>query len=526
MNPPATSTGRVIDTGEGGSEPSVLSLVLEQARRFALREIDPIVFDREARLPHRVLEAAARAGLFGLSVAEKHGGLGLPLGQVCKVVSALAERDGGFATTVGLHNGLGIRGLAAYGEPALQEKWLPRLASGECVASFAATETAAGSDLMSIRTTASPVEGGVRLDGEKNYVTNGGFAGLFTVLARSPELGGARSHCLICVPRDTPGLQIGAEEHKVGLRSSSTVTVHFDGAVVPMQNVLGTPGQGMRYAQHALTWGRTVLASGCVGATRNAMTASLAHVTTRKQFGRAIGEFGASRAHMAAMASRLWAMEAMVENTGRVEAQGQPIEVLSAATKVFCSDGAFDVCDRAIQLHGALGVLSDVGVDKLLRDCRVTRIFEGANDVVLVHIGAWLLSLRQPDRFRCVHRETAAGEPSLADACRKWHEIDGRLEKALDEVRHQYGVKAVKKQHLLQRLARTHVALQAASVSIQRAEGSAEAAMAVAQNATHLLLAEAEQNLEAVPAAEDDAVRDNDITEALYTAGRMPEPVA
>jgi alkylation response protein AidB-like acyl-CoA dehydrogenase len=293
-----------------------------------------------------------------------------------------------------------------------------------------------------------------------------------------------------------------------------------------MQNVLGTPGQGMAYAQHALTWGRTVLASGCVGAARNSMNASLAHVTTRKQFGRFIGKFGASRAHVAAMASRLWAMEAMVENTGRVEAQGLPIDILSAATKVFCSDGAFDVCDRAIQLHGALGVLSDVGVDKPLRDCRVTRIFEGANDVVLVHIGAWLLSLAQPDRSRNVHGRVAAEEPALAHVCRAWDAVNERLETALDEVRRQYGVKAVMKQLLLHRLSRAHVALQAASVSMRRAEGCAEAATAIAQNAAQMLLAEAEQNLGAVPAAEKDAVCDLDITEALYTAGGMPEPSA
>ena len=525
MNPPAPSAGRALDAGEGGSEPAVISLVLEQARRFVQREVDPIAFDRDAGLPGPVLEAAKRAGLFGLSIDEKYGGLGLTLGQVCKVVSVLAERDGGFATTVGLHNGLGTRGLVTYGEPALQRMWLPLMASGECVGSFAATETGAGSDLMAIRTKATPVEGGVKLDGEKNYVTNGGFAGLFTVLARSPELGGARSHCLVCVPRDTPGVQVGAEEHKLGLRSSSTVTIYFDGALVPMQNVLGTPGQGMAYAMHALTWGRTVLASGCVGAARNAMNAALTHVTTRKQFGRTIGQFGASRAHVAAMAARLWAMEAMVENTGEVEARGQSIDTLSAVTKVFCSDAAFDICDRSIQLHGALGVLTDVGVDRPLRDCRVTRIFEGANDVVLVHVGAWLLSLPKPDPFRCAHRGIETREPLLADACRAWNEVDGRLEQSLRDVRSQFGVKAVKKQLVLQRLARAHMALQAASASIWRAEGSAEAAMAIAQNAVRVLLTEAGRNLDLLPEGEPDAVRDLDITEALYSAGRMPEPI-
>ncbi|MBN1652949.1 MAG: acyl-CoA dehydrogenase family protein [Deltaproteobacteria bacterium] len=501
---------------------SMLGLVVEQARRFAAREIDPIAFDRAAQLPRRVLKAAAEAGLFGLAIPESYGGLALSLGDICQVVSELATRDGSFATSIGLHNGLGTRGLIAYGSQSLKEKWLPKLASGEAIASFAATETGAGSDLMAIRTTLTPRGEQVRLDGEKSYVTNGGFAGLYTVLARSPEMGGARAHSLVCVPRDTPGVEVGAEEHKMGLRGSSTVTVSFDGVMLPMENVLGTSGQGIAYAQHILTWGRTIMASGCIGAARNALNAVLSYVIERKQFGRSIGHFGASRAHVATMAAKLWAMEAMVERTGIEDINGGSIDGISGATKVFCSDEAFDICDRAIQLHGALGFLSDLGVERLLRDARVTRIFEGANDVILVFAGTALIALSRSDAGRRCH---ATVEPDLEEVARAWERVEQELQESLDRVRKKYGVKAIRHQLVLQRLARAHIALQAASASLWRARAVDAVARSVARLSVQQLLATAKENLSTLESSEIDESNHLQVTEALYRLGAMPQPV-
>jgi acyl-CoA dehydrogenase len=519
MNPPAAS--QALETPSEASDRSVLEMVLAQARRFAAREIDPIAFDTAAKIPREVLTAAGHAGFFGLPIEEKYGGMGLSLGQTCKVISELASRDGSFATSVGLHSGLGTRGLVAFGSPALKERLLPKLAAGEMVASFAATETGAGSDLMAIRTTLSPVDGGLRLDGEKNYVTNGGFAKLFTVLARSPQLGGARSHCLVCVPRETPGVVIGAEEHKMGLRGSSTVTVHFDGAVIPSEYLLGTAGQGMAYAQHVLTWGRTLMSAGCVGTARNGLRASIAHVMDRRQFGRAIGEFGASRAHIAVMAAKLWAMEAMVEYTGAKEESGEPIDAVSGATKVFCSDGAFDICDRAIQLHGALGFLKDLGIERLLRDCRVTRIFEGANDVLLVHLGTALIALPDTSRERTVYQ---AREPAFEEVTQRFAALNEKLEEALVTVRRKYGIRAVKHQLILQRLARGHIALQAASASLWRAEQADPETQLLATHAAAMLLDKADDTMASLGRAEPDASRDLALSDLLYRSGQMPEP--
>jgi alkylation response protein AidB-like acyl-CoA dehydrogenase len=244
-------------------------------------------------------------------------------------------------------------------------------------------------------------------------------------------------------------------------------------------------------------------------------------VIERKQFGRSIGQFGASRAHVAMMAAKLWAMEAMVERTGIEETKGGSIEGISGATKVFCSDEAFDICDRAIQLHGALGFLNDLGIERLLRDARVTRIFEGANDVILVFAGTALIAVSQSDSGRRCHESVAA---DLAEAAQAWNSVDKRLETALERIRKQYGVKAVRHQLILQRLARAHIALQAASASLWRARAADEVARGVARLAVEQLLATAEQNLMALECAEADEARHLEITEALYELGTMPRP--
>ncbi|MBI3180108.1 MAG: acyl-CoA dehydrogenase, partial [Deltaproteobacteria bacterium] len=255
---------------------------------------------------------------------------------------------------IGLHSGLGTRPLVELGDPDLARKILPEIAAGSRVAAFAATEAEAGSDLTGIRTTGTLVGAGIRLDGEKSYVTNGGFAGCFTVLARTPGLGGARAHSLVFVPRETPGVSVGPEEEKLGIRGSSTVTVTFDGALVQRSMILGEPGKGVEQAHAALAWGRTLMAAGCVGTARKALELALSHVTTRRQFNRPVGEFGASRAHVARMASRLYAAETLVRWVGQALADGQAIDELSLFAKVLGSESSFEICDRALQLHGAL----------------------------------------------------------------------------------------------------------------------------------------------------------------------------
>lgn len=486
----------------------VLAIVLEQTRRLG-RSLDAAAIDREARLPEDLLPRLGELGLFGLTIPATEGGLGLSLGNACQVVAELAEVDRSVATTVGLHCGLGTRGLVELGEGALRRRWLARLASGEVVAAFCATEPGAGSDLTAVATTAHVEGDALRLEGEKAYVTNGGFAGMFTVLARTPDLGGNRAWSLLAVPRDRPGVHVGAEEHKLGIRGTSTTTVRFDGVRLPRNHVLGEPGAGMPHAHRLLEWGRTLMAAGCVGTARTALRATLAHAKGRRQFGRPLADLQVVEGHLARMASTAWAMEALVAHVGRLEGAGRPIAVPSAAAKVFCSEGAFDICDRAVQLHGALGFVEDTGVALLLRDCRVTRIFEGANDVLCVRIGT-ALATGAPGTERLVH---CAGSVDL-EPHREWTTANARLDALLDEARRRKGIALIRDQRWLAWIGQAHVALHAASASLAAAGPGANASTRGA-HACKTLVHRAHDALDCATHAPADAARDAALMEVL-----------
>ena len=489
------------DDGAGREDDGLARELVAEVRRFS-RSLDSRAADREARLPEGVLARAAELGLFALTIPAEHGGLGLGLETACRVVDAIATCDRSLAITIGLHAGLGTRGIVELGSARLRDVWLPRLADGSCIGAFAATEAGAGSDLTAMRTVVRETSDGLALDGEKSFVTNGGFAGIFTVLASSPSLGAERGHTLVCVPAGTPGVAVGREEEKLGIRASSTVTVRFDSVAVPRENVLGEPSRGMPHAHAILAWGRTVMAAGCVGTARAALEATIAHVTSRRQSGRPIGAFGATREHVVSMAARLLAMDAVVRHAARQDRGA--IDAAALVAKVFCSEGAFTICDQAIQLHGALGFLEPIGVARMLRDCRVTRIFEGANDVLLVRLGAARVASREP-----LAR-------ALAPECVP---IASKLDAAVALVRARHGVAAERHQILLQRLARAEVNLVAAHATrVLRAADPALAAFAFDE-----LVAEAERDLDAITGAEAREERVAALSDRLYGA---PPPLA
>lgn len=491
---------------------SSLPLVLEQARRLLAREVRPAIIDREATIPSSVLDAARQGGLFAMSIPEADGGLGLDLGECAQVIAELARVDRSVATTIGLHNGLGVLPLIELGSDALRRQYLPRLAEGELIAAFAATEAGAGSDLQSIRTTATPTDRGTLvLEGEKHYVTNGGFAGLYTVLARTPELGGKRSQALVCVPRDLPGVEVGPEDHKLGIRGSSTITLRLDGVEVPRENLLGAPGLGAEHAHRALEWGRSLMSAGCLGTAETALALTAEHALTRRQFGRPIVRFEASRHHLATMASTVFTMGAVVELVGATERAGEDIALVSTVAKVLCSEGAFDTCDRAIQLHGALGFIEEPGVALLARDCRVTRIFEGANDVLLVRLGVGLLSGAVP-----VSEAPKELPASLADLGARLVVAQGTFEVALAEARRAHGLAAVRRQLLLQRFARAKIALIAAAAVIDKATRDGGDAVLRAEHAVGRALVDAAHHLEGVASTTAEAAADEALVRALF----------
>ena len=365
-------------------EAEVVAQLLVSIDRFLERQSVGLRVDAARGIHASLIEGLGELGVFGATIPTEWGGAGLSLHAAGSLVAGIARHDRAIATTVGLHLGLGTRGLIALGTPAQQARWLPALASGVTLAAFATTEAGAGSDLMAVRTSARRDGERILVSGEKIFVTNGGFAGLFTVVAATPGMGGKAGHSLLLVQRGDGGVSIGAEEHKLGIRGSSTVTLYLDETSLSADRVLGQPGAGMRHLQDILSWGRTLMAAGCIGTARAAVDATVHHVRTRRQFGRALADMPVVRAQIATMAASIYAMEAIVRWAAS-DPSALPARSLSA--KVLCSELSWECVDLAVQLHGGSGFIEDTGIPLLLRDARIPRIFEGANDVLLGHLG-------------------------------------------------------------------------------------------------------------------------------------------
>lgn len=374
----------------------VVEPLLRSVRDFTKRHVHALDIDGAHRIPPEVLRGLAELGLFGVTLPEEYGGAGLTALDATRVVIALAEADRSVATTVGLHLGLGTRGLVAYGTRAQKEKWLPALATGEAIAAFATTEPNSGSDLSALECTARAKDGGgLVLNGNKIYVTNGGLCALLTVTASTPGLGGAaRGTSVFLIDPKAHGVVRQPEERKLGLRGSSTTGFVFDECALPDDALLGEPGQGAQYLAHILSWGRLLLSAGTVGTAHLALRTTLEHVHTRQQFRRTLIKQEVVQQQLARAGALSYAMGALVQRAAAAEHDWPLLSRLTTSSKVFCSEGAGQIADLAVQLHGGSGYIEDTGLALLVRDARVTRIFEGANDVLLTHAG--LQELTEP----------------------------------------------------------------------------------------------------------------------------------
>ena len=469
-DPKAVAAALALD-GASKDEAQTVDTLRASVDTWAGRDVDTEAIDEKHEIPEAVYGSAAELGLFGLTVPEAYGGAGLSIGAACRVIDTIAVHDRSVATAIGLHGGLGLRGLVHLGSEPLKEALLPPLAAGDKIAAFAATEPGAGSHIAAVASTAKPVDDGLVLNGSKVFVTNGGRADIYTILARTPGLGGARrGHSLLVLDRTMPGFVVGAEEHKLGLRGTSTVALAFDDVRVPMERVLGEPGKGLDDLAGILAWGRTLMSAGCVGTARAARDLALAHVTTRRQFGKPLSAFGQVRAHVAQMTSRLFAMDAVVRLTGVLAGDGEgDIEWASAATKILASEGVWKVADTALQLHGGSGYIEDTGVARILRDSRITRIFEGANEVLRLHVAMGGAAF---EGFANGPVELA---PSVAEdlvgVARRFDGLHARVRDVLAALRDAYGFRLHEHQLVLAGAADALAGLFALASVVLRAEG-------------------------------------------------------
>lgn len=381
------------------SEADEVHACLDGIRRLA-KSVDAARIDRDEAIGRDVLDMAKELGLFGLVVPKAHGGSGFGATAYARIVQELAFLDASLALVVSAHQSLGFAGLSYFGSDELRAKWLPRLAKGESVAAFALVERGAGSDAASIQTRAEKDGDSYVISGEKIWVTNGADADLFTVFARtSPAEDGAKPRITaFLVERSAaPGISVGGDEPKLGVRGARTATITFDKVRVPEANVLGDVGRGFKVAMEVLTAARLSLAASCVGIGKRLLKMSVDRATERKAFGRSISEFGLVKDKLASMTAELFAVESMTYlTTGLVDQGRTDFAVESAITKVFASEGLWRIANEALQIGGGLGYMRAQPWERLLRDARHAMVYEGTNEILRAFIA--LSGMQTPGR--------------------------------------------------------------------------------------------------------------------------------
>jgi acyl-CoA dehydrogenase len=362
---------------------------LEAFRVELARFVRETLIPREAevaetdRVPDDVVAEMRRMGLFGLSLPEAYGGLGLTMEEEVVVAFELGRASPAFRSLMGTNNGIGSQGLVMDGTEAQKAKYLPRLASGEIVGSFALTEPDVGSDAASLETSARKVDGGWVLNGVKRYITNAPHAGLITVFARTdPAKKGAAGVSAFLVETPRPGLALGRPDRKMGQKGAHTCDVILEDCFVPDDALMGgVAGQGFKTAMKTLDRGRLHIAAVCVGVAERLIEEALRYAIERKQFGQPIAEFQLIQAMLADSRTEAYAGRCMVVDAARRKDDGANVAAEAACAKLFCSEMVGRVADRAVQIHGGAGYIADYAVERFYRDVRLFRLYEGTSQI-------------------------------------------------------------------------------------------------------------------------------------------------
>ena len=363
--------------------------LIDTVRRFVAERLRPLeaqVAEDDA-IPDAVLAEMRSLGLYGLSIPEEYGGLDLSMEDECLVGIELGRTSPAFRSAFGTNVGIGSQGLVMFGTSVQKAKWLPGIAAGEIVTSFALTEPEAGSDSAAVRTRASR-EGDVYvLNGTKRYITNANKAGLFTVMARTdPDKMGAGGVSAFLVPRDLARVSTGKPEKKMGQQGAHICDVTFDNVRVPAENRLGEEGEGFKVAMRVLDRGRLHISAVCVGVAERLLADCVAYASEREQFGQPIAGFQLIQGMIADSKTEALAARALTLESARKRDLGETVTLEAAAAKYFASEMVGRVADRAVQIFGGAGYVADHGIERLYRDVRIFRIYEGTSQIQQVVI--------------------------------------------------------------------------------------------------------------------------------------------
>ncbi|HJO12226.1 MAG: acyl-CoA dehydrogenase family protein [Gammaproteobacteria bacterium] len=361
-----------------------LNQLIDMIERFVRERLVPAEqkLADEAKLPDDILQEMKALGLFGLTIPEEYGGLGLTMEEEILVAIALGRTSPAFRSIMGTNNGIGSAAIVFNGTEEQKQKYLPKYASGEWISCFCLTEPDAGSDAASLKTTAR-LEGDVYLlNGTKRYITNAAVADTFNVMARTnPDIKGAHGISSFIVERGTPGLSTGAIDKKMGQAGSLTCDVIFEDCPVTAKNIIGEEGEGFSTAMKVLDRGRLHLAGVSVGVAERLISDALEYAMQRKQFGKPIAEQQLIQAMFADSKTESFAAKCMALETARMRDQGKNVSTESAACKLFATEMVGRVADRAVQIHGGAGYMAEYAVERFYRDVRLFRLYEGTSQI-------------------------------------------------------------------------------------------------------------------------------------------------
>jgi acyl-CoA dehydrogenase len=369
--------------------------LISTIRRFVderLRPIEDKVSEEDA-VPDSIVNEMKDLGLFGLSVPVEYGGLGLTMEEECLLMFEMGRTSPAFRSVFGTNVGIGSQGIVMHGRQDQKEEWLPKIASGEVIISFALTEPEAGSDAASLKTTAIRDGDHYVVNGTKRFITNAHKANAFTLLARTdPNTPGAKGVSAFIVPRDTPGLTLGKNEKKMGQQGAHICDVIFDNARIPASALLGeTEGKGFITAMQVLERGRLHISAVCMGVADRLVADSTKYAAERKQFGAPIGNLQLVQAMLADSRMELYAGRCMVIDAARRRDAGEDVATESSCCKLFCAEAVGRIADRAVQIHGGAGYVADYGIERFYRDVRIFRLYEGTSQVQQVVIARNML---------------------------------------------------------------------------------------------------------------------------------------
>ncbi|WP_459616647.1 acyl-CoA dehydrogenase family protein [Bordetella sp. 2513F-2] len=361
-----------------------LTLLVDAVRRFVTERLVPSEDElaQTGEMPAGIVEEMRELGLFGLSIAPEYGGLGLNMEEEVRVVFELGQTSPAFRSLAGTNIGIGSQSIVLAGTDAQRQAYLPRLASGELVGSFALTEPDAGSDAMALRTLAVRDGDHYVINGTKRFITNAPIAGLFSVMARTAPERRADSISCFLVEAGTPGLVIGKPDKKMGQTGALTSDVVFDNCRVPASALLGgQEGNGFRTAMRVLDKGRLHIAALCVGIAERLLRDAVRYALERRQFGQPIAEFQLVQAMLADSQAELYAARCMVLDAARKRDRGENTTMEAACCKMYATEMVGRVADRAVQIHGGAGYMAEYAVERFYRDVRLFRIFEGTTQI-------------------------------------------------------------------------------------------------------------------------------------------------